>query len=300
MVEDILRAAGVVVLRGTPRKREVLTVHRPHRADWSLPKGKVEFGEHILAAAIRECDEETGYQVTLGPCVGTMEYIAAGRPKRVDYWLADVVGDEGFAPDDEVDSIAWVPLKEAGSHLTYAADVELVQRAGSIPRTTPFVILRHAKAIKRSDFTGSDDDDRPLSGRGRGEAKALAPLLEAFGIRSVHSSSAKRCTATVRPFARRIDVEAVLEPSLTEDAHEVDAKATAERIVELYARNEPTVVVSHRPVLPTLLDALAAHVGMPEDESWDPRLTPAAFVVIHRDARGGVIGVERYPAPERA
>jgi 8-oxo-dGTP diphosphatase len=95
-------------------------------------------------------------------------------------------------------------------------------------------------------------------------------------------------------------VEAVLEPSLTEDAHEVDAKATAERIVELYARNEPTVVVSHRPVLPTLLDALAAHVGMPEDESWDPRLTPAAFVVIHRDARGGVIGVERYPAPERA
>lgn len=300
MVEDILRAAGVVVLRGTPRKREVLTVHRPHRADWSLPKGKVEFGEHILVTAIRECDEETGYQVTLGPCVGTVEYIAAGRPKRVDYWLADVVGDEGFAPDDEVDSIAWVPLKEAGLHLTYAADVELVQRAASIPRTTPFVILRHAKAIKRSDFAGNDDDDRPLSGRGRGEAKALAPLLEAFGVESIHSSSAMRCTATVRPFARRIEVETVVEPSLTEHAHDVDAKAAAQRIVELYARNEPTVVVSHRQVLPTLLDALAAHVGMPEDESWDPRLSSAAFVVIHRDSRGEVIGIERYPAPERA
>ena len=300
MVEDILRAAGVVVLRGKPRKREVLTVHRPHRADWSLPKGKVEFGEHILAAAIRECDEETGYQVSLGPCVGTMEYRAAGRPKRVDYWLADVVGDEGFAPDDEVDSIAWVPIKDAASHLTYPADVELVQRAASIPSTTPFVILRHAKAIKRSDFTGSDDDDRPLSGRGRGEAKALAPLLDAFGVRSVHSSSAKRCTATVRPFARSIDVETVLEPGLTEHAHGGDPEEAARRIVELYDRNEATVVVSHRPVLPTLLDALAAHVGMPDDDSWDPRLTPAAFVVIHRDARGGVIGVERYPAPERA
>lgn len=299
MVEDILRAAGVVVLRGTSRKREVLTVHRPHRADWSLPKGKVEFGEHILAAAIRECDEETGYQVTLGPCVGTMEYIAAGRPKRVDYWLADVVGDEGFAPDDEVDSIAWVPLKDAASHLTYAADVELVQRAALMPRTTPFVILRHAKAIKRSDFTGSDDDDRPLSGRGRGEAKALAPLLEAFGIRSIHSSSAKRCTATVRPFARRIDVETVLEPALTEHAHDSDAEAAARRIVELYQGKEPTVVVSHRPVLPTLLDALAAHVDAPADETWDPRLAPASFMVIHRDSRGGVTGIERYPAPER-
>ena len=297
MVEDILRAAGVVVLRGKSRKREVLTVHRPHRADWSLPKGKVEFGEHILAAAIRECDEETGYQVTLGPCVGTMEYIAAGRPKRVDYWLAEVIGDEGFAPDDEVDSIAWVPIKDAGSHLTYAADVELVQRAAAIPPTTPFVVLRHAKAIKRSAFTGNDDDDRPLSGRGRGEAKALAPLLEAFGVRSIHSSSAKRCTATVRPFARRIDVETVLEPALTEHA---DAAVAARRIVELYARNEPTVVVSHRPVLPTLLDALAAHTGVPEDERWDPRLSPAAFVVIHRNSSGDVIGIERYPAPERS
>lgn len=299
MVEDILRAAGVVVLRGKSRKREVLTVHRPHRADWSLPKGKVEFGEHILAAAIRECDEETGYQVALGPRVGTMEYIAAGRPKRVDYWLAEVIGDEGFAPDDEVDSIAWVPIKDAGSHLTYAADVELVQRAATMPPTTPFVVLRHAKAIKRSDFTGSDDDDRPLSGRGRGEAKALAPLLEAFGVRSIHSSSAKRCTATVRPFARRIDVETVLEPALTEHADDADAKDAARRIVELYARSEPTVVVSHRPVLPTLLDALAAHTGVPGDESWDPRLSPAAFVVIHRDSRGDVIGIERYPAPER-
>jgi 8-oxo-dGTP diphosphatase len=299
VVEDILRAAGVVVLRGKSRKREVLTVHRPHRADWSLPKGKVEFGEHILAAAVRECDEETGYQVRLGPCVGSMEYVAAGRPKRVDYWLAEVVGDEGFAPDDEVDSIAWVPIKDAASHLTYPADVELVQRAASLPSTTPFILLRHAKAIKRSDFTGNDDADRPLSGRGRGEARALSPLLEAFGVRNVHSSSAKRCTATVRPFTRRIEVETVLEPSLTEHAHDADSGEAARRIVELYARHEPTVVVSHRPVLPTLFDALATQVGIPDDSSWDPRVAPASFVVIHRDVRGDVVGIERYPAPER-
>lgn len=300
MVEDILRAAGVVVLRGKPRKREVLTVHRPHRADWSLPKGKVEPGEHILATAVRECDEETGYQIALGPCVGTMEYEAAGRPKRVDYWLAEVIGDEGFAPDDEVDSIAWIPVKDAASHLTYPADVELVQRAASLPPTTPFIVLRHAKAIKRSDFLGDDDDERPLSGRGRGEAKALAPLLEAFSIRRIHSSSARRCTSTVKPLARRIDIETVLEPALTEHAHEDDPHAAARRILELYTVGDPTVVVSHRPVLPTILDTLATHLEIPVDDNWDSRLAPAAFVVIHRNAQGAVVGIERYPAPGRA
>lgn len=299
MAEDILRAAGVVVLRGKARMREVLTVHRPHRADWSLPKGKVEPGEHILATALRECDEETGYQVNLGPCVGTMEYMAAGRPKRVDYWRAEVIGDEGFAPDDEVDAIAWVPLKDTASHLTYPADVELVERAASLPPTTPFVVLRHAKAIKRSDFLGDADDDRPLSGRGRSEAKAVAPLLEAFGIRRIHSSSARRCTATVKPLARRIDIETVLEPALTEHAHEDDPRAAAQRVLELYAIADPTVVVSHRPVLPTLLDALAASVGIPPDENWDARLSPASFVVLHRQKSGALVGVERYPAPTR-
>lgn len=299
MAEDILRAAGVVVLRGRGRKREVLIVHRPARADWSLPKGKVENGEHILATAVRECDEETGYQVTLGPYIGAMEYVAAGRPKRVDYWVAQVAGDEGFAPDDEVDAIAWVPVKDAASHLTYPADVELVHKALTLPDTTPFVVLRHAKAMKRADFTGEDDAERPLSGRGRGEAKALAPLLEAWGITQVHSSDTRRCLSTVRPFARRSDIEVVAEPTLTESGHADDPEAAARRIVELFDGREPTVVVCHRPVLPTLLDTLATHVGAQPDDEWDPRLPPAAFLVIHRDSAGAVVGVERYPAPSR-
>ena len=299
MVEAVIRAAGVVVLRGKGRKREVLIVHRPARADWSLPKGKVENGEHTLATAVRECDEETGYQVTLGPYIGSMEYVAAGRPKRVDYWRAQVAGDEGFAPDDEVDEIAWVPVKDAATHLTYPADVELVQRAAALPEATPFVVLRHAKAVKRADFPGDDDAERPLSGRGRGEAKALAPLLESWGITHVHSSEAKRCVTTARPFARRLDLEIVGEPALTETAHSLDPEAAARRIIELYNRGEPTVVVCHRPVLPTLLTALAGHLDIVADDEWDPRLAPAAFVVIHRDAAGAVVGIERYPAPSR-
>ncbi|MSZ41160.1 MAG: NUDIX domain-containing protein, partial [Actinobacteria bacterium] len=54
-----VRAAGVILLRGTQGRYETLAVHRPHRSDWSLPKGKIDQGEHIINAAVRECDEET-------------------------------------------------------------------------------------------------------------------------------------------------------------------------------------------------------------------------------------------------
>ena len=50
---DPIRAAGVVCLRENPaiqtdgrRPLEVLLVHRTRLHDWSLPKGKLEPGEH--------------------------------------------------------------------------------------------------------------------------------------------------------------------------------------------------------------------------------------------------------------
>ena len=89
-----IRAAGVVLLRGSQGRYETLVVHRPHRSDWSLPKGKIDMGEHVIAAAIRECDEETGVQAVLGPRLPTQEYEALGMPKVVDYWSARVDTEE--------------------------------------------------------------------------------------------------------------------------------------------------------------------------------------------------------------
>ena len=48
-------------------RSKVLLIHRPRHKDWSLPKGKLDKGEHLLAAAVRECDEETGIVPVLGP-----------------------------------------------------------------------------------------------------------------------------------------------------------------------------------------------------------------------------------------
>ena len=57
-----VRAAGGMVTRGDGMMLLILRNGR-----WDLPKGKVEAGETLLEAALREVEEETGMKVHLSP-----------------------------------------------------------------------------------------------------------------------------------------------------------------------------------------------------------------------------------------
>jgi len=298
-----VRAAGVVLLRDRDGHQEFLVVHRPLREDWSLPKGKLNSGEHAVSAAVRECDEETGYTAVLGTPLPTQSYSVLSSPKVVYYWCARVSGEVGFAPDDEVDEARWVPVSEAGEHLTYGNDVQLVLHAASLPATLPLIVLRHTQAQKRADFSGKVDSERPLTGRGRSQSKELIPLLDAFGIDTVHASSARRCEETVRRFAKSIGVTVQQEPDLTEEAHEKSSGKTARRAAELALTPASMVLCSHRPVLPTVFASIAEALELDVDDprwarAWDPHLPPGGFLVIHRafdDAgEARAIGIERH------
>ena len=301
--DDVIRAAGVVLLRRNGDSAEVLIVHRPVRSDWSLPKGKVDLGEHVLEAALRECDEETGFTPILGAPLPSQSYSVLSRPKIVNYWSAVVRSDDGFAPDDEIDEIRWVPVDQASECLTYPADAELVAMAAHRPSTLPLVILRHTQAVKRADFRGDDDQERPLSGRGRSQSKELVSLLDAFGITAVHASTARRCTDTVKRLAKQLDTKIVGEPTLTEESHRDHPNRASRRVRELATLPEAVVVCTHRPVLPTVLDTVADALRLELtdtgwDRLWDPKFPPGGFIVVHRafDADGGVsvVGVERH------
>ena len=302
--EASIRAAGVVVLDSPAEatERRFLAVHRPHRHDWSLPKGKVDPGETTPCTAVRECDEETGYRVVLGARLPSTHYVSGDAHKSVDYWVGHVRADEGFAPGEEVDEIRWVPVSEASAFLTYSDDAAIVRLAAGAPSTTPLIILRHAKAIRRGDFDGGDDADRPLSGRGRGEAKTLVNILDAYGIERVYSSPFKRCISTVSRFAKTIDTKIHLEPALGESGHESDPEATAARVRELLDSPAPTVLCTHRPVLPTVISSLGRSLGLTEtaihdDLSWGSRLAPGAMIVVHRertDAGPRALAVEQH------
>ena len=225
--------------------------------------------------------------VTLGPPLTTASYLDNGVPKTVHYWLAHERVDNGFTPDDEIDAIAWVGLSEVAARLTYDFDVELVREAAAVPATSPFIVLRHAKAMKRIDFNGTHDSSRPLAGRGRGQSKALVELLDAYGIERIVTSPAKRCHDTVTRLAKFLDVQVEEFPELSEEGHARDPLESAELIAELAADPRPTVVCSHRPVMPTLLMSIANELGVPKETvgtaaQWDPRLAPGEFAVAHR------------------
>jgi len=115
----------------------------------------------------------------------------------------------------------------------------------------PLLVVRHARAGRRSAYTG-DDLERPLSPRGRTQAEALVPLLAAYRPRRVLSSPAVRCFETVRPLAESLGlpIESVGELG---EGHGPEALALLERM-----SGETAVLCTHRDVATVLLESLAA------------------------------------------
>jgi phosphohistidine phosphatase SixA/8-oxo-dGTP pyrophosphatase MutT (NUDIX family) len=278
----VVSAAGTILIRNN----EVLLVHRPRYDDWSFPKGKVEGAELLPLTAVRECDEETGFLAVLGPNLGIDRYGIPQGEKEVHYWRANVREDLGFAPDEEVDKVAWIPVDQVAKHLTYAQDLEFLQRAIALPPTSPLIILRHAKAVKRSDFTGKDDSDRPLSGRGRRQSKIITEVLEGYGIEQIISSPMRRCQETVKRYVKQLSTTASLVDAISEWGYEQNPE-NLDPAVELAMNNPaPTVLCSHRPVLDAILDTVARLGGISKVERktgiWSTKLSPGSFVVVHR------------------
>ena len=131
---DVLRAAGGVVARWGALGPEILLVHRPAYDDWSLPKGKLNQGETLVAAALREVEEETGLRCKALSSLGKVDYRdRQGRPKTVRYWLMEPVEPGRFGAPGEVDQVAWRPLDQACQQMTYDGDRKLAERVPAGP-----------------------------------------------------------------------------------------------------------------------------------------------------------------------
>lgn len=137
---ELVRAAGGIVVRHTPEGwTEVAVVHRPGRADWSFPKGKLEPGEEFEEAAVREVLEETGLVCRVGLFLGHTEYRdRKDRPKVVAYWVMEVVSGS-FLPNEEVDELRWLELADAALLLSYERDRELLAVLAAAAEVSPLL-----------------------------------------------------------------------------------------------------------------------------------------------------------------
>ena len=289
MAQTDVVAAGAVVTRKGRHGREVLLIHRPQYDDWSFPKGKVDPGEHVLGTAVREVEEETGLRVRLGPGLSDQHYRVSGRRKVVHYWVARVDGDDdvgGWLPNGEVDEVVWMPWDKASRRLTYRYDRRTLEEAAEVCRRSKAVIvLRHGSALSRKAWS-RDDRWRPLADQGCAEARALVPLLAAYGVQRLVTSSSTRCRQTLEPFAGVSGRTVEERDALSEEG--ASPSGVTALVDELLLDWRDTVVCTHRPVLPAVLDALGVEVG---------KLEPAEMVVVHH-RKGRVVAVERHhPRP---
>ncbi len=281
---DVIAAGAVVV-----RKGAVLLVHRPKYDDWSFPKGKQDPGEDDVVTAVREVAEETGVEVRLGMPLPSTAYVQLdGRTKLVHYWRASVVGDHDvstYRANDEIDDVAWVPIDEAAGLLSYRRDRDVLAALETSRKTTPLAVLRHAKALSRKKWDG----DRPRAaadrrGPGAGEEpdhrcwrRTASPGWSPPPAPAACRPCSRTSTSTCSPPARRV--------ALSEE--HVDEDAAQALLDDLLADTEPTVLCSHRPVLPVLLARLGVDI---------PPLDPGSLLVVHH-RKGEILAAELHEAP---
>ncbi|RIX30486.1 NUDIX hydrolase [Amnibacterium setariae] len=306
-------AAGAVCWRRRAKSVEVLLVLRERHGDVSLPKGKTDPKESLPQTAVREVFEETGYHVHLGIPIGTTAYtLPNGRDKTVAYWAAEVPKgqlEKGvFTPNDEVNALEWVPLAKVGKRLTYERDVELLRRFAELAVTGDLesfalIALRHAKAA--FDSPSGADADRRLTPRGQAQARAVVPALAAWGPTRIVSSTAARCLATVAPLAKATGIEVKRAPQLSQDGWEMqhhDPAGVREVVARRIDKGRTTVLCSHAPVLPEILEQIAEATGSPNGARMTRAgiLGTAEFAVVHLAAKAPhkILAIETHAAPE--
>jgi 8-oxo-dGTP diphosphatase len=285
--KEIVHAAGGIVVDGNGADRRIAIVHRPKYDDWTLPKGKLENGESETDAALREVEEETGFRCRLGDDVGTVTYADRyGRPKIVRYWTMTPEGGT-FTPSNEVDELRWERPREAVDHLTYAHDRELLRSVVLAEPRAPVYLVRHAKAGRR-DRWEPPDEERPITPRGRKQARRLVERFEGLDVARIVSSPFVRCVQTVEPLAqaRGLRVETVHE--LAED---VDVERTVALVRSLDGR--PTVLCGHGREIEALIDSFE-HGGATVEGKRG--LAKGSVWVLDR-MDGRVVAARYLPAP---
>ena len=174
------------------------------------------------------------------------------------------------------------------SRLTFAHDDFLLQQYIEQPSTTPLIIVRHAKAMDRKDWS-KKDAARPINAQGRKQAKLLVPMLSAYGVEKLVSSTAVRCLSTLQPYSTATKHKITTYPGLTEEEGSDDPKSVAKIVRRVRASalrtGRPTAICVHRPVLPHVLEAL---------DMAPATLVTGEFLVAHLTEDGGVHSLERH------
>ena len=129
MTDRVTVAVGAVIVQDG----SLLLVERandPGAGRWAVPGGRVEPGETLAEAVVREVREETGLEVVVGDIAWAGDSIGPGDPPAwhfaiVDFW-ATPTGGTVVAGGDAARA-EWVPVEELPAWPIVDTMVDLVQ-----------------------------------------------------------------------------------------------------------------------------------------------------------------------------
>ena len=95
--------------------------HGPAQGEWSVPGGRVEAGELLAEAVVRELAEETGLEGVCGELIGWVERLGGDHHFVIlDFAVTLLEPEAEPVAGDDAEEAAWVPLHEV-------ADFQLVE-----------------------------------------------------------------------------------------------------------------------------------------------------------------------------
>lgn len=130
------KSAGGIVLHDG----RVLTIKWRTKDAIELPKGKLDAGESIEDAALREVREETGYEVRIVSALPQISYefdLEDGNHyhKTVNFFVMELANNDEPTPKREAQETfenLWLPFDEALRLLTFDDSRELLRKALSL------------------------------------------------------------------------------------------------------------------------------------------------------------------------
>lgn len=118
------------------RSDELLLVRRgraPAVGEWSVPGGRVEPGELLMEAVVRELSEETGLRGVCGPLVGWVERISEDHHFVIFDFEATVTGDLTPTAGGDASEARWWPVSEVAALPLVEGLAEFLYDHGVIP-----------------------------------------------------------------------------------------------------------------------------------------------------------------------
>ena len=116
---NIVKAAGVVIYRRVTATSpiEYLLLQASTQGHWTPPKGRLEEGEDLMLAAVREVKEEAGLTrrddyVIDESFKSTISYQVNGKPKEVTYYLGKLLEGKEVKLSHEHKNFSWNPIQK--------------------------------------------------------------------------------------------------------------------------------------------------------------------------------------------